>query len=78
LVSAKASDHGCDEIWNKRERENVDMSVSHDTAAKVLEVLSKYVPPDQMTACIDDLRMIPGNKSFRETIWLIRSLWRAK
>lgn len=52
------------------------MSASYDTCAAVINVLEKYVPAHKMTQMIEELAMVDGNRSFRETVLLVRRIWR--
>jgi hypothetical protein len=44
------------------------MAVSDGTATALVELIFKYVPPDRLKPFLDDLVLIDGNSSFRESI----------
>jgi len=44
------------------------MATSHDTVEKIHQVLARHITGRQIRLILDDLTMVPGNQSFRETI----------
>jgi hypothetical protein len=59
------------ERLNIFERENI-VVIANNTANQVLRTIEKYVPKDKIGDLIEDLSEIAGNKSYRETIELLR------
>lgn len=48
------------------------------TAQQILAVVKKHVGQEKMDAILKDLRDIPGNKSFRDTIEMLSKLYGSK
>jgi hypothetical protein len=44
------------------------MVTSHDTISKIHQVLARHLTGRQIRLILDDLTMVPGNQSFRETV----------
>jgi hypothetical protein len=44
------------------------MVTSHDTITKIYQVLARHLSFKQIRLVLDDLTMVPGNASFRDTV----------
>lgn len=44
------------------------MVTSHDTIAKIYQVLARHLTFKQIRLILDDLTMVPGTASFRDTV----------
>jgi hypothetical protein len=44
------------------------MAASHRTVVEIYRVIRRHVSDEQMQKIIDDLLLVEGNESFRETI----------
>lgn len=50
------------------------MAASDRTVQQVMEVVRRHVSPEVLSAIMDELEKIPGNKSFRDTVQKMRKL----
>jgi len=50
------------------------MAVSKETAERVAAVIKQYVIAHQIAPLIQQLKEIPGNKSYRETVEMLDQL----
>lgn len=53
------------------------MSASNATVLAVFAILRRHCDSEQITAIMEDLQSVPGNKSFRDTIAILTALAKA-
>ena len=44
------------------------MVASYDTVTAIFRVMQKHCSPEQIRKIVEELKTVPGNKSFRETV----------
>jgi hypothetical protein len=54
------------------------MVVARNTAAQVLRVIERFVAKEHIGDLIEDLSEVTGNKSYQDTIELLRKQYKAE
>lgn len=51
------------------------MVVAKSTAERIVEIVVKYVPQQQVLPMLEELSEVPGNKSFRDTVTRMQTIY---